>query len=118
MVGVVTKTDVVHQISRFDREGIFPSLRRTSPLVFTRTHDNRTPYAGAGSGCGRSFRDEPQNLLEHLPRHRYLGHLECDVAAVVDDLGADFDIESSPIHPSQWNQKSSELARFLEASTF
>jgi hypothetical protein len=27
-------------------------------------------------------------------------------------------IESSPIHPSQWNQKGSELARFLEASSF
>src|SRR2546423_5465712 len=27
-------------------------------------------------------------------------------------------IESSPIHPSQWNQKGGELARFLEASSF
>src|ERR1700730_7212882 len=36
------------------RSLIFPSLRRSSPLVFTRTHDNRTPYAGAGSGGGRS----------------------------------------------------------------
>src|ERR1700720_1133023 len=27
-------------------------------------------------------------------------------------------IESSPIHPSQWNQKGGELARFLEASIF
>src|ERR1700724_3898965 len=26
-------------------------------------------------------------------------------------------IESSPIHPSQWNQKGGELASFLEAST-
>jgi hypothetical protein len=26
-------------------------------------------------------------------------------------------IESSPIHPSQWNQKAGELARFLEASS-
>jgi hypothetical protein len=33
---------------------IFPSSGRTSPLVFTRTHDNRMPYAGAGSGGGRS----------------------------------------------------------------
>src|ERR1700732_3236818 len=32
----------------------FPIIRRTSPLVFTRTHDNRTPYDGAGSGGGRS----------------------------------------------------------------
>ena len=29
---------------------IFPSSGRTSPLVFARTHDNRTPYAGVGSG--------------------------------------------------------------------
>jgi hypothetical protein len=27
-------------------------------------------------------------------------------------------IESSPIDPSQWNQKGGELARFLEASKF
>jgi hypothetical protein len=34
---------------------IFPSSRRTFPLGFARTHDNRTPYAGAGSGGGRSL---------------------------------------------------------------
>src|SRR5271169_7082230 len=30
--------------------------------------------------------DERQDLLEHLPRHRDLGHLERHVAAVADDL--------------------------------
>jgi len=32
------------------------------------------------------FRDEPQNLLEHLPWDGDLGHLEGDRAAVADDL--------------------------------
>ena len=34
---------------------------------------------------------QPQNLLEHLQGDSDLGHLECDVAAVVDDLRADLD---------------------------
>ena len=29
--------------------------------------------------------------MEHLSRHRDLGHLEHDVAAAADDLGADLD---------------------------
>jgi hypothetical protein len=37
------------------------------------------------------FRDEPQNLQEHLPRDRDLGHLEGDMAPVARDLGADLD---------------------------
>src|SRR5256884_5220907 len=37
------------------------------------------------------FRDEPQNLLEHLPWDGDLGHLEDDIAAVADDLRADLD---------------------------
>ncbi len=36
-------------------------------------------------------RDEHQDILEHLPRHRDLDHLEHDVAAVADHLGADLD---------------------------
>jgi hypothetical protein len=35
--------------------------------------------------------DQRQDFLEHLPRHRDLGHLEGHVAAVADDLGADLD---------------------------
>ena len=47
----------------------------------------RSPvHAGAG---GPQPGDQRQNFLEHLPRHRDLGHLECDVAAVAHDLGAD-----------------------------
>src|SRR4029450_9584757 len=37
------------------------------------------------------FGNEPQNLLEHLPWDGDLGHLECDVAAVADDLRTDLD---------------------------
>jgi 3-deoxy-D-manno-octulosonic acid (KDO) 8-phosphate synthase len=49
------------------------SSRRTSPFVFDRTHNNRTPHAGAGSGGGRSSR-------------RMSANLEGDVAAVADDV--------------------------------
>jgi hypothetical protein len=35
--------------------------------------------------------DQRQDLLEHLPRYRELGHLEGNVTAVADDLGADLD---------------------------
>jgi hypothetical protein len=37
------------------------------------------------------FRDEPQNLQEHLPWDRDLGHLEGDIAAVADDFRANLD---------------------------
>src|SRR5262249_17830443 len=37
------------------------------------------------------FRDEPQNLLEHLPWDGDLGHLEGDIAAVAHDFCADLD---------------------------
>jgi hypothetical protein len=37
------------------------------------------------------FRNEPQNLLEHLSRDRNLGHLEGNTAAVAHDLRADLD---------------------------
>jgi hypothetical protein len=36
-------------------------------------------------------RDQHQDLGKHLPRHRDLGHLERDVAAMADHLGADLD---------------------------
>src|SRR5262245_4836145 len=37
------------------------------------------------------FRNEPQNLLEHLPCNGDLGHLEGDIAAVAHDFRADLD---------------------------
>jgi hypothetical protein len=38
-----------------------------------------------------ALRDEPQNLLEHLPCDGDLGHLEDDIAAVAHDFRADLD---------------------------
>jgi hypothetical protein len=35
--------------------------------------------------------DQPQDVAEHLSRHRDLGHVEHDIAAVADHLGADLD---------------------------
>jgi hypothetical protein len=35
--------------------------------------------------------DQHQDFLEHLSRHRDLGHLKGRVAAVAHDLGADLD---------------------------
>jgi hypothetical protein len=35
--------------------------------------------------------NEHQDIPEHQPRYRDLGHLECNVAAVADDLGTDLD---------------------------
>src|SRR5215469_18957224 len=37
------------------------------------------------------FRDEPQNLLEHLPCDGDLGHLEDNIASVAHHLRADLD---------------------------
>jgi hypothetical protein len=37
------------------------------------------------------FRDEPQNLLEHLPWDGDLSHLEDDVATVANNPRADLD---------------------------
>src|SRR5215813_12506473 len=37
------------------------------------------------------FRDEPQNLSEHLPCDGDLGHLEDNIAAVAHHLGTDLD---------------------------
>src|SRR6516225_5480221 len=35
--------------------------------------------------------DEHQDVVEHLPRHHDLGHLERHLAAMADDFGADLD---------------------------
>ena len=64
-----------------------------------------------------------QFRAKRLEFHRSLECLEL-VTEIAQPLQSIIDIEnpaclrieSSPIHPSQWNQKSSELARFLEAS--
>ena len=57
-----------------------------------------SPLAASGAGgpsCRGGQRPQPgdqrQDVGEHLPRDRDLGHLERDVAPVADDLGADLD---------------------------
>ena len=70
---------------------ILGSSGRTSPSVLAGTHDSRAAHAGAGSGGGRRSRDQPQNLGEQHSRNGDLGHLEGNVAAVADELGADLD---------------------------
>ena len=68
--------------------GDFRSSTRTSPAN-CRPHCYHSP-SHTGVGDDRS-RDQPQHLMEHLPRRRDLGHLEHDVTAMADDLGADLD---------------------------
>ncbi len=43
------------------------------------------------SGSWSQVIDQTQDYPEQFPRHRHLGHLERDVAAVADDLRADLD---------------------------
>src|SRR5271165_3863045 len=59
---------------------ILPSSSVTSDPI-ARSCGSRRPQPG----------DERQKLLEHLPRHCHLGHLEGGVAAVAHDLGTDLD---------------------------
>jgi|SRR5215813_6366282 len=68
--------------------GDLRSSTRTSPAN-CRPHCYHSP-SHTGVGDDRS-RDQPQHLMEHLPRRRDLGHLEHDVTAMADDLGADLD---------------------------
>ena len=60
-----------------------PSSRRISAVVVCHIRSQRP-----SRWCGRRPQpgDEHQDILEHLPRHRDVGQLEGDVAAVADDL--------------------------------
>jgi hypothetical protein len=60
-------------------------------VVFAGTHDK--PDASCRRWIRRrpEFGDQPQDLGEQHSRHGDLGHLERNVAAVTDDLGADLD---------------------------
>ena len=57
-------------------------------------------FAAAALSCRRGRWPQPgdqrQDVGEHLSRHRDLGHLECDVSAVTDDLRTDFNQLLSP----------------------
>ena len=70
------------------KRAALPGSRRTSAAVVCCICRQR-------SSCRRRRCPQPgdqrQDFLEHLPRHRDLGHLEGHVAAVADDLGADLD---------------------------
>ena len=52
-------------------------------------------FAAAALSCRRGRCPQPgdqrQDVGEHLSRHRDFGQLECDVAAMADDLRADLD---------------------------
>ena len=70
------------------KRAALPGSRRTSAAVVCCICRQR-------SSCRRRRCPQPgdqrQDFLEHLPRHRDLGHLEGHIAAVADDLRADFD---------------------------
>src|SRR3954468_11194943 len=70
----------------------------THCLAFIKAHlslRRRAAFPPAGSSCWRGRRaqpsDQPQDLGEHLSRHRDLSHLESHVAPMADDLRADLD---------------------------
>jgi hypothetical protein len=56
-----------------------------------RMHDCRTSQAGARGGLRPQFRNEPQNLLEHLSWDGDLSHLEDNIAAGAHNLRTDLD---------------------------
>ena len=71
----------------------FRSSRRiikAHPSRCCRPHFGSQPLSCWRQRCPQSG-DQPQDVVEHLSRHRDLGHLEHDVAGVADDLGADLD---------------------------
>src|ERR1700730_2286109 len=69
---------------------ILLASRRTSPLVFDRTHNNQALHVETAAGGGRSSAIS-RRMWANRSRDGDPGHLECDVAAMADDLRADFD---------------------------
>ena len=63
------------------------SFRHTPPVVITHPPLQLLRWSRSWSQSV----DQPQDFLEQFPRHRDLGHLEDDVAAMAHDLGADLD---------------------------
>jgi hypothetical protein len=64
-----------------DQGAALPSSSVASAPISRSCWRGRRPESG----------DQRQDFGEHLPRHRDLGHLKRNVAAVADDLGADLD---------------------------
>ena len=62
------------------------SSRRTSPLVFDRTQNNRSASRRCDRQWRPQFRDQPQDVGEQSSRNGDLGHLEGDIAAVADGV--------------------------------
>jgi hypothetical protein len=90
--------------TKFDRTNSVGSQTAGLPAGEARKRplfrDQCTPLASfvasaPSSSCGRGRCAQPgdqrQDVGEHLPRHRDLGHLEGDVAAMADDLRTDLD---------------------------
>ena len=70
------------------RSALLPSGRTSSVVCLS----IRFPYFTlAQVASAAQPRDQRENFLEHLSRHRDLGHLERDLAPVADDLRADLD---------------------------
>src|SRR5262249_33467372 len=69
-----------HQCSRFP-----------GPLARQTRGADRYQHLGNPNAWSRAPRDEPQNLLEHLPCYGDLGHLEDKIEAVAHHLRADLD---------------------------
>jgi hypothetical protein len=69
---------------------ILLSSRRTSPLVFDGMQNNQALHVVAAAGGGRSSAIS-RRMSANRSRDGDPGHLECDVAAMADDLRADFD---------------------------
>jgi hypothetical protein len=63
---------------------------RIKALLCRRRSSHMTSRPFTLAWAGRAS-DQRQDFRKHLPRHRDLGQLEADVAAVADDLGADLD---------------------------
>src|SRR6266516_253994 len=65
----------------------FLASRRTPSVMMTHPP---LQFLNWGRSWSQSI-DQPQDSLEQFLRHRDLGHLEDDVAAMAHDLGADLD---------------------------
>jgi hypothetical protein len=84
-----SRSKAAGRLGRDGKRGDLPASRRTSSAAVTCRKSDRASHAGAG--CTRRWAISDRIFLEHLPRHRDLGHLEGHVPTVADGLGADLD---------------------------